>query len=198
MRIAGEPKNAAPEATVGKGGAMYQRIAARVERLAQFVAVLGGAMLLVMTVLTVISIAGRQLIMFGLGPVPGDFELVAAGTAFAVSAFMPWTQLQRGHADVAILAEHFSRRINAVIDLVTELLLFGMAVLITWRLLLGLLDKMAYGETTFILQFPLWWGYAGCLIGLVTWIIVGAFSVWSALRALASNTPMHTGPGAGH
>lgn len=168
---------------------MYQRIAVWVERLAQIVAVLGGFMLLALTIMTVVSISGRQLIVFGLGPVPGDFELVAAGTAFAVSAFMPWTQLQRGHADVSILAERFPRRVNAVIDLVAELLLFGIAVVLTWRLIFGLLDKQAYGETTFILQFPLWWGYAACLLGLVTWIIVGAFSVWSAARALFLEAP---------
>jgi hypothetical protein len=33
-------------------------------------------------------------------------------------------------------------------------------ILISWRLYEGLLSKMSNGETTFLLQFPIWWAYA--------------------------------------
>lgn len=177
---------------------MHYRIGRWVELLAQAVAILGGVMLLALTVMTVISIAGRQMIGLGLGPIPGDFELVAAGSAFAVCAFLPWTQLQRGHADVGIFSDHFPQKVNAAIDVVTEVLLFAIAVVLTWRLIYGLLDKQAYNETTFILQFPLWWGYAGCLVGLVTWIVVGAYCVWSALIAFVSGKDTRAGREAVH
>ena len=36
-------------------------------------------------------------------------------------------------------------------------------LLITWRLFAGMQDKLRYGETTFLLQFPVWWAYAACL-----------------------------------
>ncbi|MEP4859031.1 MAG: TRAP transporter small permease, partial [Alphaproteobacteria bacterium] len=51
--------------------------------LARMMAIAGGIVLAAITVLTVVSITGRSLVPFGLAPVPGDFELVEAGTAFA-------------------------------------------------------------------------------------------------------------------
>ena len=58
--------------------------------LARLMAWFGAAVLTALAALTVASIAGRALSGFGLGPVPGDFELVEAGTALAVFAFLPW------------------------------------------------------------------------------------------------------------
>ena len=46
--------------------------------------------------MSVASIVGRALsgLGLGLGPVPGDFELVEAGTALAVFCFLPWCHLK--------------------------------------------------------------------------------------------------------
>ena len=49
----------------------------------------GGCMLSALALLSVVSISGRALSVAGLGPVPGDFELVEAGTALAVFCFLP-------------------------------------------------------------------------------------------------------------
>ena len=51
--------------------------------LARWSALLGGLVLLALIVLSVVSITGRALVPFGLAPIPGDFELVERGTAFA-------------------------------------------------------------------------------------------------------------------
>lgn len=169
-----------------------------VEALARWVAILGGIVLTGLAILTGISITGRTLLDFGLRPVPGDFEIVEAGTAFVVCAFLPLTQLRRGHATVTILTDTFGRRANAVIDLMADLLLLATALLITWRHIYGLLDKYAYQETTFILQFPLWWGYAGCLVGMVSWIVIGMWCVWADADALARGERREGGAGAVH
>lgn len=155
-----------------------------VERLAGFAAVLGGIVLCAIALMTTISIIGRAFLFIGLRPVPGDFELVEAGTAFAVCAFLPWCQLQRGHVSVSIVSDRFSAHINRVLDLLVDLLLLATALVLTWRHLLGLIDKQAYGETTFILQYPIWWAYAGCLFGLSIWIIIAIFMVVHDANAL--------------
>ena len=154
------------------------------ERLALVSAAIGGLALVLMTIMAVVSILGRWMIPLGLSPVPGDFELIESGTGFAVCAFMPWTQLQRGHATVTIITDAMGKTANAVIDFITELTLFATAVFLTWRLWYGVLDKMSYGETTFILKFPLWWAYAGCLFGLVIWIIVGGWSAYASFMRM--------------
>lgn len=158
-----------------------------VEGLVKTVAILGGIVLAAIAIMTAVSIIGRALLPLGLRPVPGDFELVEAGTAFVVTAFFPWCQLRRGHASVSILTDLLGMRTNLVIDLIADALLLFAAVIMTWRHIYGMLDKQAYGETTFILQFPLWWAYALCVIGLVTWVIAGLWAVVGDIRALMRN-----------
>ncbi len=150
------------------------------ERLALFVALLGGVALLLITLITLVSVTGRALIPLGLKPLRGQFELVEALTAFAVFAFLPWAHLKRAHASVAIFTDYLGHHANALIDLLSDMILFAFAVLITWRHMAGLADKMAYGETTFLLRMPLWWAYAACLVGLGTWILV---SLWASINS---------------
>ncbi len=160
-----------------------------VHNLARTVAVLGGIVLTLIALLTVISVAGRALLPFGFKPLRGQFELVEAGTVFVVCAFLPWCHLTRGHASVAIFTDWLGRRFNALIDLIGDVLLLVVALIITWRHLAGMMDKMTYGETTFLLGLPLWWGYAAALVGLVTWIIVGLWTSADSFRALVTPPP---------
>nr|WP_255599862.1 TRAP transporter small permease [Afifella sp. IM 167] len=152
--------------------------------MAQFLAILGGLVLLAITVMTVVSIAGRALISLGFGPVPGDFELVEAGVAFAVFSFLPWCHYRRGHVMVDLFAQTFGPRGLAAFSLVGNFLMTVAAVLIAWRLGLGTSDKLAYGETTFILQFPLWWPYAAALVGAWLFALTAAYTVWRSLNEM--------------
>ncbi|WP_193369420.1 TRAP transporter small permease [Pelagibius marinus] len=161
---------------------MRSRIDRAVERIAFWTAMLGGVALIAVLVLTVVSIIGRSLIFAGLGPIPGDFELVEAGTAFAVLTFLPLCQFHRGHVTVDLFLSRAGRRPNAVIDVISNLLMTGAAAVLTWRLYDGMLDKRSYGETTFILQFPVWWGYAASLLGAAAFTLVCAYTVVRSLR----------------
>lgn len=161
---------------------MIARIDRLVAGLAFAMAMLGGAALLAMMALTVISVSGRAL---GLGPVPGDFELVEAGTAFAVMAFLPWCQWKRGHVTVDIVLGRFGDRFNAWVDVIGNTLMTVAALLIAWRLGAGLADKRGGGaflETSFILGFPVWWGYAAAMSGALTFAAVCAWTVNRSYR----------------
>lgn len=151
------------------------RRSAAIEWLARALAIIGGAVLVVITLLTVVSIAGRAFVRQGLGPIPGDFELVEAMTAFAVFSFLPWCQLRRAHATVDVFTSFFSDRVNRVIDLTTEILMTLVMVLVAWRLWYGMMDKIRYQETTFILQFPVWWGFAAAMGAMVVAVIVSFY-----------------------
>jgi TRAP-type C4-dicarboxylate transport system permease small subunit len=172
--------------------------------LAKALAVLGGAVLVAITALTVASIIGRSVVTVaysqtpaylsaldfalgwlragarvlashGVGPVPGDYEMVQDGTGFAIFAFLPWCQLNKGHATVDVFTSFLPNWTNRWIDLVSELLMTIVIVLIAWRLGVGAMVKMRYGETTFILQYPVWWGYAFAMIGAVVAVIVSVY-----------------------
>jgi TRAP-type C4-dicarboxylate transport system permease small subunit len=70
-----------------------------------------------------------------------------------------------------------------------DLLMLAVAILLCWRHWLGTVDKYGYGETTFILQFPLWWGYAASLVGAVMFVVVATFCVARSIGALGSRQP---------
>jgi TRAP-type C4-dicarboxylate transport system permease small subunit len=164
--------------------------------LARALAILGGVVLVAITVLTVVSIVGRALIPIGLRPIPGDFELVEVGTGFAIFCFLPWCQLMRGHATVDVFTSFLPDSANRVIDLVSELLMTTIVVLIAWRLWYGMWDKVRYGETTFILQFPVWWGYAAAMFGAAIGVIVSFYVLSVRIREVTTGRTI-LGPGQG-
>jgi TRAP-type C4-dicarboxylate transport system permease small subunit len=149
-------------------------------------ALLGGLALVAITLITVFSITGRALVWAGLGPVPGDFELVEAGTGFAVFSFLAWCHLKREHASVEILTMQFSPFVNRVIDVVVDALMLIVATILAYQHWLGTLDKLAYGETSFILRFPVWWAYAAGLVGAVVFVLVAIYCLISSAVAVAT------------
>lgn len=159
-----------------------------VRALAAYVALAGGAVLVVITTTTVLSIVGRILIPLGLKPIPGDVEIVQAGMLFAILCFLPWAHLTRGHAIVAILTDRFPTRFNAILEFLMDVLMLLVAAFIIWRFQAGLIDKLANRETSFILRYPIWWSYAAGLLGLGTFLIVAAYcAVRSGRNAFSAN-----------
>lgn len=160
---------------------VLQTIDRLVGRLAALAAIMGGLMLIALVLMTVLSVTGRALVFAGLRPVPGDFELVEAGTAFAVFAFLPWCQYVRGHASVEVFTNQLPDRIEAVLVAAAEIIFAMVALLITSRLWLGLEDKLQFTETSMILQFPIWWGYAAAFAMACVFVTV---AIWCAVRSV--------------
>ncbi len=136
-------------------------------RLANWSAILGGVILVLITLMIVTSISGRALVDFGLGPVPGDFELVEVGTAVAVFFFLPWTYLRGGHATVDLLYTYLPPKGKRAVMIISDLLMLALWLVLTQRLWEGLVERRQFFETTFILQMPVWWAYALCMVGAV-------------------------------
>ena len=157
-----------------------------VYRLCRYTAWFAGAVVAALALLSVVSIAGRALSGFGLGPVPGDFELVEAGTALAVFSALPWCFLVRGHATVDIFWGALPRSIRAFVEAGTSLLMLVIWVLLSWRMGIATAEHHASGETTFILAMPLWWGYAASLPPAVIGCIAYA---WRTLEVLGLVVP---------
>lgn len=167
---------------------MYNLIDKAAGWLARITALIGGVALLAVTIITCVSIVGRALAFAGLGPVKGDFEIVEIGVGFAIFAFLPWCQYARGQARVDLFTSALGVRPNKIIDLIADVLMLIAAVIIARQLWLGMLDKHRYLETTFILQFPAWIGYAAALVGAVVFCIVSAFCVLRSLHHLKGET----------
>lgn len=170
--------------------------------LARIMAILGGLVLTLLILLTCVSILGRSLngilhgdmmeriapgfstwlLDLGVGPINGDFELVEAGVAFAIFAFLPLCQITAGHASVDIFTARLPAGVQRFLRAATEVLFAVVLILIAWRLFEGMASKRGYGETTFLLQFPIWWAYAASLVGA---IVAAGVGVYMALVRLA-------------
>ena len=168
---------------------------------ARLMAICGGLVLTVLIVLICISVIGRSLngllhgwigavmpgvsawaLDLGIGPINGDFELVEAGVAFAIFAFLPLCQISAGHASVDIFTAKLPTRINRVLQLAIEVIFAVVLIAIAYQLYNGMLSKQRYGDTTFLLQFPIWWAYATSLSGSILTAVISLYV--AGIRAL--------------
>lgn len=147
--------------------------------LASSLAVFGGLVLSGLILMTVISVVGRSIFNT---PIPGDFELVEIGSAVAIFSFLPYCQLIRANVAVDFFTTRTPPRIKALLDMAGNLLYAGIAALLTWRLALGGIDLKHYGESTMVLQAPIWWGFVPAVISLGLLTLVCAYSVWRSWR----------------
>ncbi|RME18402.1 MAG: TRAP transporter small permease [Alphaproteobacteria bacterium] len=196
--------------------------------LSKLMAIIGGAVLSALVALVVLSIVGREINallhsdfaqthMKGLadwllalalpgpwgpisiGPVNGDYELVEAGMAFTIFAFLPLAQMSGSHATVDVFTSMMSERTNRVLRAISEVAFAVVLVIIAIQLLKGTESKMHRHQTTFLLQFPVWWAYAASLVGASVAAVV---SIYTAIVRVAEMVTGHEimphGEGAGH
>ena len=172
-----------------------------VNKLARVFAILGGLVLSALIVMTCLSIVGRSfnsalhsdflqsfapgianaLIAVGVGPINGDFELVEAGMAFTIFAFLPLCQLHGAHASVDILTSKLPLRINRFLRMLIEIVFAAVLILIAVKFFGGMESKRNSGQTTFLLQYPLWWGYALSLPGAIAAAFVAVYVAFCRL-----------------
>jgi TRAP-type C4-dicarboxylate transport system permease small subunit len=142
------------------------------------VALVGGAVLFALTLLTVISVLGRAALSV---PIPGDFELVEVGMAVAIFSFLPYCQIVRGNVIVDLFTTRAGPRTRALLDGLGNLIYTAIAALLTWRVALGGLEVRSYGETTMVLRVPVWWGYLPAVVCLALLTLVCAYTFWRSV-----------------
>jgi TRAP-type C4-dicarboxylate transport system permease small subunit len=113
--------------------------------------------------MSAVSIIGRSVIS---SPITGDFELVEIGTAVAGSLFLPYCQATGGHISVDFFTLSASERTRDWLDRFGCLLMAIMFAAVGWRAIVGGLDLRQNGETSMLLGFPIWIGYAGMVPGV--------------------------------
>lgn len=165
---------------------MIARFTSIIDWLAKQFAKIGGIILLVLAVMTVLSVTGRAINAYGFGPIDGDFELIEHGTAFVVFCSLPYCQMRFGHVSVDVLARFFYYPLSWAIALISHVAMSVMAFIIARQLYYGLMDKYSWGETSFIIQFPVWWGYAASLPASILWVFS---TIATSLIILTSYNP---------
>jgi TRAP-type C4-dicarboxylate transport system permease small subunit len=137
-------------------------------------AMAGGAVLLLVAIVTLVSVGGRWLLS---RPVAGDVELVQLGTATALALFLPYCQLHGSHLIVDIFTARAGSSVHRRLDLAAHAIAALVLALLAVRAGAGILDLRRAGETSMVLGLPLWLAYAAmapslalaALIALVGW-----------------------------
>lgn len=137
--------------------------------LTRALALVGGAFLLVAIVITLVSVGGRY--AFG-APVPGDYELVELTCAIGVFLFFPYTHSVSGNITAEFFTAGLSARKRRLLDIANDVVFALVAMLITWRLGEGLMDKFANGETSILIRIPLWWAYGVAVASMLLLTVV--------------------------
>jgi len=158
------------------------RLHGRVLRLCTGWAILGGIVLLAVILLNVASILGAAL--FGRA-ILGDFELTEVGVALAVFAFLPYCQIAGLNVTADIFTARASRLWLALFSLLGAAIALAFGAFMLWRMYFGMLDQRLYEAVTTILQIPLWWGYAGCLVSLALLVLASLASLVDAVHGMA-------------
>ena len=125
----------------------------RLQSITGWVAIAGGALALAVAGLVVVSILGRWLLD---GPVSGDFEYVQMATAAAVFAWLPYTQARGGNIAVDTFSARLPRAVTTALDAFWCLAYAGTLAFGAVALMHGALDARQSGETTMMVQIPLW------------------------------------------
>ncbi|MDP2006891.1 MAG: TRAP transporter small permease subunit [Rubrivivax sp.] len=125
----------------------------RLATLARACAVLAGALLTAITLMTCASLVGRNTTGW---TVVGDFELTGVAAGAAIALFMPWCQLQRGQVRVDFFTVRASRATQDGLDRLGALLLAAVMALMAWRSTLGGLNAWRSQAGTMLLGFPEW------------------------------------------
>jgi len=140
------------------------------EILAKLCAIAAGVLLTVVTLMTCVSLLGRNLIG---ASIVGDFELSGAAAGAAIALFMPWCQFQRGNIIVDFFTAKSSERTIAGLDRFGALLLGLTMALLAWRTTLGGINAWKSGSGTMLIGFPEWIVYVGMVPPLALTAVIG-------------------------
>lgn len=140
------------------------------ERATLWLALLGGLVLTLMALSTVISVAGRY---FFSSPITGDTEIVQMFTAVVVSLSMPFCQMRLGNVIVDVLTASAPKKFRLIMDIIGSLLLGGLFAILAMQAFDGGASAAKYGNETMMLRMMEWWFYYTIGFGFALTAIAG-------------------------
>ena len=144
-------------------------------------ALVGGVFLLLAIAITLMSVIGRY--AFGM-PVPGDYELIEITCAVGVFLFFPYTQAVNGNIAAEFFTSGLSERWRRILDIGNDGIFTLVAMLLTWRLAAGLVEKFDSGASTVLIGIPFWWAYSVAVLSMFLLVVACLIRVVTGLGAL--------------
>ena len=128
------------------------------ENLAKLCAVLAGVLLTVITLMTCVSLIGRNTTGWA---IDGAFELSGSAAGAAIALFMPWCQMKRGNIIVDFFTAGAAAATQERLDRFGALMVALAMGLMTWRTGIGGLNAWKSQAGSMMMGFPEWIVYCG-------------------------------------
>lgn len=141
----------------------------------------GGSLLVGIVLMTAYSASANFLIG---QPIAGDFEIVQFGVGIAAFCFLPLAQLSRANVVVDIFTVRAGERTKAWLDLLGTLVAIATAVILLWRMSIGLHDYYVHQEYTAIIGIPLWLAFPPILFSLLLLLIAALITAGEIVGVL--------------
>lgn len=136
-------------------------------------ALIGGVLLLVLVAVNVMAV-GSGIVGHR---ITGDFEITEMLVAVAVFCFLPYCQMTDANVTADIFTARASLRWVAGFRLAAALVALCFALLLFWRMSLGMGDQRLFGYRTTILQIPIWWAFVPILVSLALLVTAAALTI---------------------
>jgi TRAP-type C4-dicarboxylate transport system permease small subunit len=140
--------------------------------LAKCCAMVGGALLVAITLLTVVSVIGRDTMGKA---IVGDFELTAAACGACIALFLPYCQAKQGNIIVDFFTNRASESVQSFLDRLGAFVLAIIMGILAWRAVLGGISAYEAQSGSMLLNFPEWVVYAFIVPGLTLTALIGLF-----------------------
>ena len=141
------------------------------EQAARVCAVLAGVLLVVITLMTCVSLIGRNTVGWS---IVGAFELSGSAAGAAIALFMPWCQVRRGNIIVDFFTAKASEATQQRLDRFGALMVALAMALMTWRTGVGGLNAWTSQAGSMMMGFPEWIVYVGMVPPLALTALIAA------------------------
>ncbi|MBV6274096.1 TRAP transporter small permease [Alcaligenaceae bacterium CGII-47] len=142
--------------------------------------VIGGLAFVGLVGMSLVSIIGRKLYSL---PVPGDMEVLQMVAASASACFFGYCHLRGGDVKVDFFTHNLGPRVTLLLDAFGSLGVGLMGALLAWRTLVGALSLREAGETSPILEWPIWVAELVMVPGFILLALAGFYMVFVSIRA---------------
>ncbi len=139
------------------------------EKLAKLCAIVAGLLLTLITLMTCVSVIGRNTTGW---TIQGDVELTGFVAGAAIALFLPWCQWKRGNIIVDFFTAKASPAVQEKLDRLGALLLALAVGFLAWRTTLGGLSAWTSNSSSMIRGFPEWIVYVGMVPPLVLTAVI--------------------------
>ncbi len=139
---------------------------------ATWFAYVGGVVFIGLVIMSVVSIVGRKLFN---APVPGDVEVLQMSAAFASATFFAYCHLMHGDVKVDFFTANMSSQRRVLLDSAGSLLIGLLGALLAWRTGVGALSLKEAGESSAILEIPVWLAQAMMVPSFVLMALSGFY-----------------------